>query len=118
MPTYLLADNSLDNSFSFTGIVEPKLTWTENEDGRRIRSDVQEVDADGTPLWLVSTTRLTENYGRLSETVANVTVPSDERPKVRRHQQANFLGLIVDVRVNRNNGQIVENFSAAGILND
>jgi hypothetical protein len=116
MPRYLLADNAYADLFSFTGICEPKYAWLDGDNGRRQRSTVQETDETGVKLWEISTTRLTENYGRLSEVVANVTVPSLDKPNCPRHQPAQFIGLTVDVRVNRSTNQLIENFSAAGLV--
>ena len=116
MARYILDSAALDGSFSYTGIVAPKTGWVDGEDRKRTRSNVQERDDKGVALWLVSTTILTENYGRLSETVADVTVPSLDKPKVTRHTNAEFIGLAVEVRVNKNTGNLVENFTALGLV--
>ena len=114
MAKYELKDDTLE--MAYTGIVNPKVEWVEGADGRRVRSDVQALDDHGVPLWLGSTTRLTENFGRQSETLADVTAPSPERPNVRRHDDAQFVGLAVEVRVNKTTGQLVETFTALGLV--
>jgi len=112
MATYQLADNT---HFDATGIVEPRESWTEGADGKRSRSGQQERNKDGVPTWNVGVTRPVVEWGRVTEKISTVVVPSPAKPAVKRHQRIRFKNLTVEVRVNRSTGQLSENFSAEGI---
>jgi hypothetical protein len=111
MNGYLLADGF---DLDATGIVESVQKWEEGPDGKRVRSQAQETNEAGLPLWQVHVSWLGQEWGREVEKSATVTVPSATKPQVKRHRPIRFKNLVYSpsVRVNNGRGVLVDRFAA------
>jgi len=115
MPSYMV--DSVRQPFTATGIVDPVMEWEETPDGKRRPSrDKQDRNENtGMPLWGVEVLYIQTAFGRRSTVTANVTVESETEPKPAPMTPIGFIGLQVEVRVNKAGG-FVEYWSADSIL--
>lgn len=113
MPSYAI--DSAKQQFIQTGIRAPELEW-EDRDGKRRQSDRQARHVDsGMPLWGVEVICTQTNYGRQETVTAKVVVPSLDMPVGTALTPIVFDGLVVDVRVIRASGALVESWRADSI---
>lgn len=114
MATY--AVDSIRQPMTATAIVEPVMEWDEFPDGRRRPSDRQaRSDATGMPLWAVEVLYTHTTFGRESTVTAKVTVGSLEQPTPARLSPIGFVGLRVEIRLNKAGG-FMEVWSAEALM--
>lgn len=93
-------------SMRSTGIVNEVKEW-EEKDGRRRPSEIQARDADtGMPLWQVEVVYKQTSFGRESMTTGVVEVGSPDRPVTGEFARVQFVGLTVEIRVNKAGGLV------------
>lgn len=61
---------------------EPTFTWETGDDGKKHRTNRQEVDQDGKPLWRLPLRVKLLKYGRTAREDAFVTISSVATPRV------------------------------------
>ncbi|MGF1648352.1 MAG: hypothetical protein ACFCVF_15725, partial [Kineosporiaceae bacterium] len=111
MPTY--AVDGARTVLVGTGNVEAVTEWMELPDGSRKRTDTQARHPEtGMPLWGVEVLVSQVAYGRESMVTSRVNVGAPAEPRVARFAPVGFVGLVVDVRVNKRSGALSESWRA------
>jgi hypothetical protein len=96
-----------------TGNVDAVMEWEAGADGGRRPSSTQARDeGTGMPLWGVEVLVPQVTWGRSSMVTARVTVGAPARPALAQFAPLGFRGLVVEVRVNRTSGALVESWRA------
>lgn len=98
-----------------TGVVNPVDEW-EGERGNRKRTGNQAKTDDGVPLWSVEVGYITESFDKQMTVNAGVTTPAAEKPDPAPYTPIEFAGLSAMVRVNYKSGQLVESWTAEGLV--
>lgn len=112
MPNY--AVDSSKQPMIATGLVGIVQEW-EDRDGARRPSDRQARNEDtGMPLWNVEVLYQQSSYGRVSSVTAMVAVGAVDEPAVAPLTMVQFIGLRVEVRVNKAKA-LVETWAADGL---
>lgn len=113
MPSYSV--DSDRQTMTATGIVEPVQEWEETADGRRRPSEKQARNENtGMPLWTVEVIYVQTSYGRKSTVTAKVVVDSPDEPRPAPLAAVKFVGLAVELRVNKA-GSLIESWSAESL---
>ena len=100
------AVDSKRQSMRSTGIVNEVKEW-EEKDGRRRPSEIQARDEDtGMPKWQVEVVYKQTSYGRESMATGVVEVGGVDRPVTGEFAKVEFVGLAVEVRVNKAGGLV------------
>lgn len=111
------AVDSKRQSMRSTGIVNEVKEW-EEKDGRRRPSEIQARDEDtGMPLWQVEVVYKQTSYGRESMATGVVEVGGVDRPVTGEFAKVEFVGLSVEVRVNKAGG-LVEMWRAERLVDE
>lgn len=86
---------------TLTGKCNALYKWEEVE-GRRTRTEVQDVSAEGLPLWEVEMLVEEEYFGKQITSTEWVQVPARTQPVIARYSPGNFQGLAVAVYPSKN----------------
>lgn len=84
-----------------TGKCNPLYKWEEVE-GRRTRTEVQDISTEGLPLWEVEMLVEEEYFGKQITSTEWVQVPARTQPVIARYSPGNFQGLAVAVYPSKN----------------
>lgn len=97
-----------------TGKYAPSYKW-EEIDGKKTRTNVQDKNSEGLPLWEVEFLVHEEYFGKEVTSVERVTVASAIEPNIKRYSVAEFENLSVSFYLGRG-GVISKRWVAEGIV--
>lgn len=110
MATYVV--DSTKQQMIATGICEQAVEWEDKPGGGRRPSERQaRHESTGMPLWGVEVLYSQTSFGRTESVTSKVMVGAAETPTIEALKPIMFVGLEVDVRVNKT-GRLVENWRA------